>query len=209
MKLKKALCTLVALTVVGTAFAGNAANFKLLANQSLNFKTLNLLKEADDDMFRERSRLEYTINTALLQAEQLPLYQPITQEEDKMAVRTAAAMRAGLLAYERELTAGKTLSAKSQKIQNSLKQLINILNSMESSYDEVADQMSPLLIETSADIISNQNKIGYQETEISVAALDLLYFVYTHGYVEGTLLIRVTPIMQNLFQELLQQGQGF
>ena len=207
MHLKKWMCMLVAVTIANTAFAGMTLP-KNLANPALPTKTIKMLSApaSVNGKYPERSNLEYIINNTFLPYEMIPLLQPVTEEMEPI-VDTATALRAGLLAYEAEVTAGQGLSETNKIIDEILQRFPGIFNKIQNSSDEIVDELFPVLEQLTVQVVANQHKVNRNDVNQDVASQLLFAFVYQKAELDGTLLGRVSSIIQREFQEALESMQ--
>ena len=207
MQLKKWLCMFVALTTANAVFAGTMFT-KNLIRPALPAKTIQALMvpTRSAGQYPEKSQLEYLINNAFLGYELLPLLQPITEEMEPI-VATAMALRAGLLAYAAEVTAGRQLTGNNKSIDEILQTIPSIFNKIQNSSEEIADEILPVLEQLSNYVVANQNKVSKSEIDQEMASQLLMTFVYQKAELEGSLTMRVSRIFQQEVQELLESMQ--
>lgn len=204
MHLKKWLCMLVALIAANAVFAGNMLP-KNLANPALPAKTIKVLSAPPtvNGKYPERSQLEYIINGSFLPYELLPLLQPVGEDLEPV-VDTATALRAGLLAYEADVRSGRQLTGNNKSIDSLLRQIPVIFNKIQSSTDEITDEILPVLEELTVNIVDNQRKVNAGDVNQELASQLLMTFAYQKAELEGDLTGRVSRIFQQEIQEIMQ-----
>ena len=204
MKLRKLLCSAVALVLAVSAFAATNLNKKMLPNPAT---ILNQVQEFQNSYpttgkYPELSQLEYLINGVLLQYENMPLTQPVPQENE-ILVTTAIALRAGLLNYAKELAAGHELTGQNAIIDQAFNEVPAILNQIKGSLMEVNEQYTDVLRKLAKAALANQNKVSEEETDVDVGAFALAYLTLTKAVTEGSLIRNVENVIMNEIQQLL------
>ena len=204
MKLRKLLCSAVALVLAVSAFAATNLNKKMLPNPAT---ILNQVQEFQNSYpttgkYPELSQLEYLINGVLLQYENMPLTQPVPPENE-ILVTTAIALRAGLLNYAKELAAGHELTGQNAIIDQAFNEVPAILNQIKGSLMEVNEQYTDVLRKLAKAALANQNKVSEEETDVDVGAFALAYLTLTKAVTEGSLIRNVENVFMNEIQLLL------
>ena len=204
MNLKKLLCTVVALTIAASSFAATSLNKKALPNPTTLFKQAQMLQAGNPTTgkYPELSQLEYLINGVLLQYENMPLTQPVPQENE-ILVTTATALRAGLLNYAKEVAAGNELTGQNAVIDQAFNEIPAVLNKIKYSLLEVSDEYSAVLYKLSKAALANQNKVSAEETDIEVGAFALTYLTVVKAVTERTLIGSVEDIITQEIQQML------
>ena len=208
MKTKKWLCSLVAVSVAVMTLA-TAANAKMFANPFKPVAPAKIMAApapvpAADDRFTPRSPLEYLINGSLLGYELAPMLQ-LVPEEEQSTVMSAVALRAGLLNYEKEVTAKRTLTGNNATIDHYLKQFPVVLNKIQNSSSEVEEEMIQLVRDLSKVILKNQTAVSESEIDEDSCAFLVMSFGYQKVFADGSLTTRVTQILQQELATQLEQ----
>ena len=202
--MKKWFCSVIAVTIATAAFAANVAATNILPNPlKANFAAPSVSAPApatQADQFAVRSDLEYLINNTLLGYELLPLLQAVPQE-NQILVTTAAAVRASLLAYEKQVTAQQTLSGKNAEIDSYLHQVPDVLNKIQQSSSEVETEMSALIGKLAKAVLRDTPTAQANE---EVAVMLLASFAYQKALTDGSLYGRVSTVLQREMEESLE-----
>ncbi len=210
MKLKKWLCSVVAVAVATAAFAANASSAKMLPNP---LKPIAAVKTAPapapagtSDIFAVRSDLEYLINNTFLGYELLPMLKAVKTEE-QVFVTMATALRAGLLAYEKQVTAGQALTGTNAEIDAYLKQVPNVLNKMQQSSNDVKTERDALLGKLTKAIVKNQTVIseGQFDEDICIYLASGFVNLYTLMFEDENLSARAARILEQEIEQALQE----
>ncbi len=165
------MLTVVAVLATSVAFAGNTSELRMFITQF--FATINMM-------------------TSMAEDEDAPEVVQLNQ--------VTKALKAGLLKYEEELTAGD-LSQHSQTIDDSFTAITNTLNKIKESSSEVEDELMPQVEALTKAVLANQTKVQPQEVNQEMASALIMYFAQAKAEQEGTLLVRASRVLQ---QEMIE-----
>ena len=165
MKLKKMLCTLVAVGLTSAAFAGNTSG----------------LRSYIQDFFQNRR-------------DSIEMFGQGNTPKGVAALQTIQALENGLLAYEEQKTA-QNLTGLSQEIDSGLTNLLTIYNKINNSSDEVATESKPVLENLTKKIIENQSEIDSKSVNLEGAQDLVFLFSFTNPEAERVLVVRAYKVL--------------
>ena len=165
MKLKKLLCTLVAVGLTSAAFAGNTSELK---------------KYIQNYFEQQRTLIEIS------GAEDTP--------EGITTLKTIQALENGLLAYEEQKTA-QNLTGLNLEIDSLLTEFLTILNRIDSASKDVENESQPILQKLTEKIIENQSEIDKQSIHWEGAATLVYSFSFTNPVAEKILVVHAYKVL--------------
>lgn len=130
-------------------------------------------------------------------------------DEQQRQINTFKALKEGLLAYEANLTAD-SMTDTDRAIHNALNTDIpTVLNKIQTSSDDVYDELYPLLQTLSDNIFANQST--YTEGQIDLeetAPVVMWMFSYVKAEVDGVLLGRASRVLQEEMAQMMRSVMG-
>ncbi len=174
MKLRKMMLTLVAVLAASVTFAGNTSDLRVFITQFFSGITMMASYAEDEDA-----------------------------PEVVQLMDTAKALKAGLLQYDTELTAGE-LSEQGKIIDNAFAQIPTILNKIGTSSSEVMPELIPVIQQLTTAIIKNQTKVPASKVDQETALALMLFFAEGKAEQEGVLLGRASRVLQQEIQGALE-----
>ena len=174
MKFRKMMLTLVAVLAASVTFAGNTSELRMFITQFFSQITMMISYAEDED----------------------------APEVVQLATVTKA-LKAGLLQYDTELTAGQ-LSEQGKIIDNAFTQIPTILNKIQTSSNEIMDELAPVVGQLTTAVINNQTKVPAAQVDQDIALALMMYFAEAKAEQEGSLLGRASRVLQQEIQSAFE-----